>query len=81
MGPPSAGFSFAQATKKPALAAGLRSLIAEADGNRSGAETCGFDQADLIAACREFATLVALHHYATTGFHTDHPGTNPAEGG
>ncbi len=49
--------------------------------NRSGAEAGGFDQAHLVAAGREFATLIALNDHPTTRFHTDHPGTNPAQSG
>ena len=47
----------------------------------SGAETGGFDQADLIAAGSELTALIALDDHATAGFDADHPGTNPAEGG
>ena len=47
----------------------------------SGTEASGFDQAHLVAACRELTTLIALNDHATTRFHSDHPGTNPAEGG
>jgi len=47
----------------------------------SGAEASGFDQANLVTPGGEFATLVALHDHATTGFDADHPGSDPAEGG
>ena len=43
-------------------------------------ETGWFNQANLVAAGREFTTLIALNHNATSGFHADHPSTNPAKG-
>jgi len=46
----------------------------------SGAKAGGLDQTHLVATGCEFATLIALHHNATTRFDADHPGTNPAEG-
>jgi hypothetical protein len=50
-------------------------------GWASGTEACGLNQTNLIAACREFTALIALNDDATTRFHTDHPGTNPAKSG
>ena len=64
--------------KKARLAAG--SWLPGAATN-SGAEASGLDQAHLVATGREFTTLIALNDHATTRFHTDHPGTNPAKSG
>jgi hypothetical protein len=49
--------------------------------SNSGTEPSGFNQTHLVATGRELTTLVALYDHATTRFHSDHPGTNPAKGG
>ena len=71
------------AQKKPAWwRAGKRKdgFALKGDG-RSGTEAGGLDQTDLVATCREFTTLVALHDNTATRFHADHPGANPTESG
>lgn len=47
----------------------------------SRTETCGLNETNLVAASREFTTLVALHDDTTARFDTDNAGTNPAKSG
>ena len=47
----------------------------------SRTETCGLNETNLVAASREFTTLVALHDHTTARFDTDNAGTNPAKSG
>jgi len=47
---------------------------------KSGSKTSGFNQANLITACREFTALIALNHHAATGLDPNDAGSNPAKG-
>jgi hypothetical protein len=64
--------------KKARLAAGEKVKVCCV---RSRTEASWFNQANLIAPCGEFTTLITLYNHATTRFDADHPGTNPAKSG
>jgi hypothetical protein len=59
----------------------LALVIGSAQQHPSGTKAGGLNQAYLIAAGREFTTLVTLDHHAAPRLNTNDPCPHPAKGG